>query len=245
MQRRKLIAGNWKMNGTGQSLGFFDEIRQASEANPGVDILIAPPATLIHRAAARAGRVLLAGQDCHAQTSGAHTGDLSADMIREAGASHVIIGHSERRADHGETSETVRAKALAAQAAGLIPIICVGESEDDRRAGREQAIVGDQLEHSLPAEGEFIIAYEPVWAIGTGLTASESDIASMHAFIRGQLANGPARLVLYGGSVKPGNAAGILQLADVDGALVGGASLKASDFSAIISAAGKFVNHAE
>ncbi|WP_420432524.1 triose-phosphate isomerase [Hyphobacterium sp.] len=238
MQRRNLIAGNWKMNGLGQSLEFFEQIQQAVVSRPDVDVLIAPPATLLHRAASRAGRVLLAGQDCHAAASGAHTGDLSAEMIRDAGASHVILGHSERRTDHGESSETVRAKADAALTAGLVPIICVGEQEADRRAGREQEIVGDQLDHSLPDGGEFVIAYEPVWAIGTGLTASETDIASMHVFIRGRIADGAARRILYGGSVKPCNAASILALGDVDGALVGGASLKAADFSQIISAAG-------
>ena len=238
MQRRNLIAGNWKMNGLGQSLEFFDQIQQAVESRPDVDVLIAPPATLLHRAAARAGRVLLAGQDCHAASSGAHTGDLSAEMIRDAGASHVILGHSERRTDHGETSEAVRAKADAALAAGLVPIICVGELEAERRAGREQEVVGDQLDNSLPDGGEFAVAYEPVWAIGTGLTASEADIASMHAFIRSRVADGASRRILYGGSVKPGNAASILALGDVDGALVGGASLKADDFLQIISAAG-------
>jgi triosephosphate isomerase len=233
-----LIAGNWKMNGLGQSLDFFDEIRPVAESRPDVDVLIAPPATLLHRAAGQAGPIAIAGQDCHPETSGAHTGDLSADMIREAGASHVIVGHSERRSDHGETSEMVRAKAEAAQAADLVPIICVGELEADRRAGREQDVVGEQLDKSLPSGGDFIVAYEPVWAIGTGLTASESDIASMHAFIRGRMADGASRCILYGGSVKPGNAAAILALGDVDGALVGGASLKAADFSQIITAAG-------
>ena len=158
-------------------------------------------------------------------------------MLRDAGASCVIVGHSERRADHGESSDLVRSKAEAAQAAGLIPVICVGESESERRAGKAEAVVGAQLDQSLPENTAYVIAYEPVWAIGTGLTASIEDIAAMHAFIRSNLPDGPNTQILYGGSVKPDNAADILSLTDVDGALVGGASLKAADFTAIIAAA--------
>ena len=237
MARRMLIAGNWKMNGLRQSLGFLEEIRSTAQSRSNVDVLLAPPATLIVSAAEIAGPVKIGGQDCHIYPSGAHTGDISAEMLRDAGASYVIVGHSERRSDYGESSELVRAKAEAAQAAGLIPIICVGESEADRRAGKAEAVVGAQLERSLPENASYVIAYEPVWAIGTGLTASLDDIAAMHAFIRSQLPDGAATQILYGGSVKPANAADILLLDDVDGALVGGASLKAADFGAIIEAA--------
>lgn len=237
MARRMLIAGNWKMNGLRQSLGFFEEIRSIAESRSDVDILLAPPATLIFSAAEIAGPVKIGGQDCHIHPSGAHTGDISAEMLRDAGACCVIVGHSERRADHGESSDLVRSKAEAAQGAGLIPVICVGESESERRAGNAEDIVGAQLDHSLPDNTAYVVAYEPVWAIGTGLTASIDDIASMHAFIRSKLPDGPTTQILYGGSVKPDNAADILSLADVDGALVGGASLKAADFTAIIAAA--------
>ncbi|MEE2524913.1 triose-phosphate isomerase [Hyphobacterium sp. HN65] len=237
MARRMLIAGNWKMNGLRQSLGFFEEIRTLVEPGYAVDVLVAPPATLVQAAAQASNGIFIAGQDCHVAESGAHTGDISAAMLKDAGATHVIVGHSERRSDHGERSETVRQKAEAAQSAGLVPIICVGEQEEDRRAGRHTDVVGEQLDASNPGNGDFIIAYEPVWAIGTGLTASVRDIAAMHEFIRGRVAGGASRQILYGGSVKPDNAAEILDLDDVDGALVGGASLKASDFAAIISAA--------
>ncbi|WP_394694656.1 triose-phosphate isomerase [Hyphobacterium sp.] len=237
MARRMLIAGNWKMNGLRQSLGFLEEIRPAAHSRRNVDVLLAPPATLIVSAAEIAGPVKIGGQDCHIHPSGAHTGDISAEMLRDAGASYVIVGHSERRADHGESSELVRAKAEAAQAAGLVPMICVGESESDRREGKAEAVVGEQLHQSLPGSTAYVIAYEPVWAIGTGLTASLDDIAAMHAFIRSKLPDGATTQILYGGSVKPANAADILSLNDVDGALVGGASLKAADFGAIIEAA--------
>lgn len=244
MARRMLIAGNWKMNGLRQSLGFFEEIRPLASAAPGVDVLVAPPATLLQSAAEVAGDVLVAGQDCHMTVSGAHTGDISAAMLKDAGATHVIVGHSERRSDHGESSELVCMKAEAAMTAGLMPIICVGEQEAERRDGRQNDVVGEQLKHSVPANGDFIIAYEPVWAIGTGLTASVTDIADMHAFIRSRIRGGAGRQILYGGSVKPENASEILSLEDVDGALVGGASLKASDFGAIISTASSNINQA-
>jgi len=237
MTRRMLVAGNWKMNGLRQSLGFMDEIRPVAERRPDLDVLIAPPATLLMAMAEAAAPVHLGGQDCHTGLSGAHTGDIAAAMLKDAGAGYAIVGHSERRADHGETSSLVKEKALAAQAAGLVPVICVGETEADRRAGRQNDVVGQQLAESVPDTGLYVIAYEPVWAIGTGLTASIDDIADMHAFIRQSLPDGAQVAILYGGSVKPANAAEILSLPDVDGALVGGASLKAADFSAIIEAA--------
>ncbi|WP_343082403.1 triose-phosphate isomerase [Ostreiculturibacter nitratireducens] len=243
--RRKLAAGNWKMNGTRASLG---EIKALIEScpDPHCDVLICPPATLlvwmdeaIGQAAIRTG-----GQDCHAEVSGAHTGDISAAMLADAGATHVILGHSERRTDHGETDEQVRAKTLAAHAAGLAAIVCVGETEAERDAGRTLDVIGGQLAGSLPdsARGaDTVIAYEPVWAIGTGRTPTNDQIAEVHDFLRAQLAKrfgaeGEAFRLLYGGSVKPSNAAEIFAISNVDGALVGGASLKAQDFSSIIKA---------
>lgn len=237
MSRRMLIAGNWKMNGLRASLDFFDEVAPLATARRDVDILICPPATLITAASERSGSVALGAQDCHVQSAGAHTGDISANMLKDAGARYVILGHSERRADHHETSPQVREKAVTAVSAGLTPIICVGETRADREAGRAQAIVVEQVAQSVPGEGRIIIAYEPVWAIGTGLTASTADIADMHDCIRSQLAAGETTQILYGGSVKPSNAAEIFALEDVDGGLIGGASLKAADFSAIIEAA--------
>jgi triosephosphate isomerase len=237
MARRMLIAGNWKMNGLRQDLGFLDEISDMVRSRADVDVSISPPATLLIPAAEKAGAVKISAQDCHIHRSGAHTGDISADMIRDAGADVVIVGHSERRVDHRETSDLVQAKAEAAQAASLLPVICVGELESDRRQGRTEDVVGQQIAESCPASGEYVIAYEPVWAIGTGLTASLDDIAAMHGFIRKSLADGENTRILYGGSVKPGNAKEILALDDVDGALIGGASLKVADFSAIIQAA--------
>jgi triosephosphate isomerase (TIM) len=237
MARRMLIAGNWKMNGLRQDLEFLGEISDLVQSRMDMDVSIAPPATLLIPAVEMAGAVKISAQDCHIHSSGAHTGDISADMIRDAGADFVIVGHSERRVDHGETSELVRVKAEAAQNAGLIPVICVGELEADRREGRAESVVGQQIAASCPADSSFVIAYEPVWAIGTGLTASLDDIAEMHAFIRASLPDGASTRILYGGSVKPANATQILALDDVDGALVGGASLKAEDFAAIIKAA--------
>ena len=241
--RRKLAAGNWKMNGTGAALAELGAL-VAAHPEPAVDVLIAPPATLISRAAEGAGPVMLAGQDCHAAASGAHTGDVSAEMLRDAGAGAVILGHSERRADHAETDDQVRAKAEAAVAAGLLAIVCVGETLEERDSANTLQIIGGQLSGSVPdgATGEnTVIAYEPVWAIGTGRTPSLDEIGEVHDFIRERLerrfgAAGRSVRILYGGSVKPSNAAEIFGVTNVDGALVGGASLKAVDFGAIVEA---------
>ncbi|MDP5307759.1 triose-phosphate isomerase [Paracoccus spongiarum] len=244
MAPRKLAAGNWKMNGDRAALAQIDALAAAQPA-PGCDVLICPPATLIQPMAARAAGTSIAvgGQDCHASAAGAHTGDISAAMLREAGASHVILGHSERRADHGETDAGVAAKAAAAHAAGLIAIICLGETEAQRDAGETLAVIGAQLAGSLPpgaGAANTVIAYEPVWAIGTGRTPGIDQIAEVHRFLRaglqGRVKDAADMALLYGGSVKPGNAAEIFAIADVDGALVGGASLKAEDFGGIIAA---------
>lgn len=234
---KALIAGNWKMNGV---LGSAAELEQLLDNLGGStpddrDVLVCPPATLIAPFAAKFANfgVLIGGQDCHWNESGAHTGDISAAMLADAGAGHVIVGHSERRADHGETNSTVKSKAEAALAAGITPIICVGETREEREAGRAEMVVGEQLSGSAPDTAEeIVIAYEPVWAIGTGLTPTTHDIQQMHAFIR--KATRPDIRLLYGGSVKPGNAKEILAIENVNGALVGGASLKASDFIEII-----------
>ncbi len=243
--RRKLAAGNWKMNGTGGDLPAVDAL-VAAQGGAGVDMLLCPPTTLIDRMAGRVegSAIAVGGQDCHAAGSGAHTGDVSAEMLAEAGARYVILGHSERRADHGERDADVAAKVPAVIGAGLIAIVCVGETLDDREAGRALDVVRGQLAGSLPdsmAAADLVIAYEPVWAIGTGKVASTDDIAEMHAAIRAALVDrfgdeGQGMRILYGGSVKPGNAAEIFAVKDVDGALVGGASLKAADFGAIIAA---------
>jgi len=243
--RRKLAAGNWKMNGTMASGAELVALKDAHPA-PSVDILICPPATMIAPMVwqARGSALAIGGQDCHAKVSGAHTGDISAAQLKDAGASHVILGHSERRTDHGETDALVQAKTEAAHAAGLIAVVCVGETLAQREAGETLAVVGAQLAGSLPdaATGaDTVVAYEPVWAIGTGLTPTTAQIAEVHAAIRDGLtrrfgaAGGDFR-ILYGGSVKPSNAAEIFAVQDVDGALVGGASLKAADFSPIIAA---------
>lgn len=247
MTRRALIAGNWKMNmlrANGEALAAALASGFAADAE--VDLLVCPPATLIAPVAAKlsGSAVSVGGQDCHTNESGAHTGDVAAVMIRDLGAEYVIVGHSERRADHGESDETVKAKAAAALAAGLTPIICVGETEAQRDAGEAETVVGNQIRGSVPeaaAEDTIVIAYEPVWAIGTGRTPTVDDIAAMHAHMRqvaGSVLGTADKLrLLYGGSVKPGNAVEILALEDVDGALVGGASLKAEDFLAIAAAA--------
>jgi triosephosphate isomerase len=240
MSRRALIAGNWKMYGLSASLGELDALKAALAAEPAFgEVAICPPATLLAQAAWRVkgAPILLGGQDCHTGVEGAHTGDVSAAMLADAGAKLVIVGHSERRRDHGESDALVRAKAQAARAAGLTPIICVGETIEERQAGRAETTVGAQIAGSLPEEGAIVVAYEPVWAIGTGLTASTAEIAAMHGFIRRALgARAAETRILYGGSVKPQNASEILALDEVDGALVGGASLKAADFAAIIRA---------
>jgi triosephosphate isomerase len=244
---RPLIAGNWKMHGLaaeGLALG-----RAVAAGAPGAaELVVCPPATLVAAlATALAGTaVAVGGQDCHAAAKGAHTGDIAAAMLADAGARFVILGHSERRGAYRETDPTVRAKAEAAIAAGLTPIVCVGEPEDDRLLGRAEEVVAAQLSGSLPegfAGAGGVVAYEPVWAIGTGRTPTEADIAAMHAMIRARLAErfaaaGAGLRILYGGSVKASNAAAILALPNVDGALVGGASLAAEDFLAIAAAAG-------
>ncbi len=242
----KLIAGNWKMNGTSMQIGEAEAVADGLPDAGSVETMICPPATLVWRLAqAVAGsRLLVGGQDCHARAGGAHTGDISAAMLADAGASAVIVGHSERRADHGEEDATVAAKGLAVLAAGLRAIVCVGETEAERDAGRAVAVVERQLAGSVPeCDGEhLVIAYEPVWAIGTGRTPTMDDIAAMHHHIRTWLVGrfgpgGKAVPILYGGSMKPDNAAAILAVDDVDGGLVGGASLKAADFLAIVGAA--------
>ena len=241
---RPLIAGNWKMHGTlAEALALAGDVA-AGVGGLKVDLLVCPPALhLVSVAQALRGEaVAVGGQDCHAAPKGAHTGDVSAPMLADAGASHVILGHSERRADHAETDAVVRAKVVAALAAGLIPVVCVGETEAERLAGQAEAVVGRQLAGSLPDGFEGVVAYEPVWAIGTGRVPTEADIAAIHAAIRASLvarfAGGGAMRILYGGSLKPGNAAAILALAHVDGGLVGGASLIAADFLSIARAAG-------
>jgi triosephosphate isomerase len=242
---RPLIAGNWKMHGTlREAVKLAEALREGVE---GVDLLVCPPFPHLHAVAVSllGGRVAVGAQDCHAAQRGAHTGDVSAAMLRDAGATHVILGHSERRTDHGENDAAVLAKTEAALGAGLVPIICVGETEAERLAGLAESVVEKQLSGSVPygfVTAGGIIAYEPVWAIGTGRTPTEEDIAAIHAAIRRILVArfGPAARatrLLYGGSVKPANAAAILALPDVDGALVGGASLAAADFLAIAQAA--------
>jgi triosephosphate isomerase len=247
--KRPLVAGNWKMNGLGATLAELKALKErlARSPVPEAEIMVCPPATLLAQAryALTGSQIVLGAQDCHPLPSGAHTGDLSAEMLADAGASAVIVGHSERRKDHGETDAMVNAKARAAYRAGLTAIICVGETEPQRRDGVTLEIVRRQLDGSLPpaARGtNTVIAYEPVWAIGSGLTPSPADVAELHGFIRGELgrllgaAESSHMRILYGGSVKPANASELLFVPDVDGALVGGASLTASDFFAILSA---------
>lgn len=243
---RQLIAGNWKMNGSLAMAGALANALRAAVADKALacDLLVCPPATLVTVAAQalQGSPVAVGGQDCHAKASGAHTGDISAAMLRDGGATHVILGHSERRADHGETDAQVRAKVVAAVAAGLMPIVCVGETEAQRVAGEQDAVVAAQLAGSLPDGFAGVVAYEPVWAIGTGRTPTEADVAAMHAHIRKELvarlgAAGAGLRILYGGSVKPSNAAALMALPEVGGALVGGASLVAEDFLGIARAA--------
>lgn len=241
---RPLIAGNWKMHGSvAEAASLAGAVRDGAAGLP-ADLLVCP--TFLHVAGVAAllagAPVAVGAQDCHAAPKGAHTGDVAAPMLRDAGATHVILGHSERRADHAETDAAVRAKAEAAAAAGLVPIVCVGETDAERLAGQAEAVVERQLAASLPDTFAGIIAYEPVWAIGTGRTPTEADIAAIHGTIRARLvarfgAAGGAMRILYGGSMKPGNAQAILALPNVDGGLVGGASLVAADFLAIARAA--------
>jgi triosephosphate isomerase (TIM) len=239
-----LVAGNWKMNGLAASRGELTKIIAGAGAVAGkANLMICPPATLIasFAAAARGSEVAIGSQDCHADAAGAHTGDISAEMLADAGARAVIVGHSERRTDHHETDAQVRAKALAAWRAGLDAIVCVGEQRADREAGKTLDVVGRQLSGSLPdgsTAAKLVIAYEPVWAIGTGLTPTPADAAEVHGFLRKRLterfgARGDRIRILYGGSVKPDNAKALLSVRDVNGALVGGASLKAEDFLGI------------
>jgi triosephosphate isomerase len=241
---RPLVAGNWKMNGLKASLSELAAIGQgAGEVWRKADLLICPPATLVFAAAAAmiGSKVAIGAQDCHPEASGAHTGDVSAEMLADAGATAIIVGHSERRADHHETDEIVRTKALAAWRAGLAAIVCVGETRAERDAGKALEVVGRQLDGSVPdgaTAANLVVAYEPVWAIGTGLTPTPKDVEEVHGFIRQKLTDrlkgeGKAARILYGGSVKPANAAELMAVPHVNGALVGGASLKAADFLAI------------
>lgn len=238
---RPLVAGNWKMNGLKADLGEVRKIRDAvTGGSLGAEILVCPPATLIGAVAeiARGSDLKVGGQNCHREDKGAHTGDIAANMLTDLGASYVILGHSERRADHGETNVAVRRKAVAALGAGLSVIICVGETKSDRDEGQATMVVGRQLLGSLPAgndAGRIVVAYEPIWAIGTGVTPTADDIADMHGFMREEMLKlfpegGETVRLLYGGSVKPDNAAELMAVDNVDGALVGGASLKAKDF---------------
>jgi triosephosphate isomerase (TIM) len=242
---RPLIAGNWKMNGLKASLGEFEAMCAGAAAVAAkADLLVCPPATLIAGFAerARGAKTLAIGaQDCHPKASGAHTGDLSAEMLADAGATAIIVGHSERRADHGEGDALVRLKAEACWRAGLVAIVCIGETQQQRDHGRTLDICGGQLAGSLPdgvTAANLVVAYEPVWAIGTGLTPTAADVEQVHRFIRECLTSrfkgeGARIRILYGGSVKPSNAVELMAVANVNGALVGGASLKASDFLAI------------
>ena len=244
---RPMVAGNWKMNGTTAALR---EPRLLAGMLRGVklkcDVVICPPATLIRRAKSvmKGSKIKLAGQDCHAAVSGAHTGDISADMLKDAGATAVIVGHSERRTNHKETDAIVSAKAQAAHKAGLVAIICIGETLDERKGGKTLDVLTTQIRGSVPAgstAANTVIAYEPVWAIGTGLTPTAKEVEEAHAHIRAELSKvmaeeGAATRILYGGSVKPSNAAELMSVPDVNGALVGGASLKAVDFIGIIKA---------
>lgn len=242
---RPLIAGNWKMNGLRASMAEFEAmLAGASKVDAKADLLVCPPATLVAAFAekAKGAKTLRIGaQDCHPKSSGAHTGDISAEMLADAGATAVIVGHSERRADHGESDALVRRKAEAAWRAGLIAVVCIGETQSQRDGGQTLAVCGNQLKGSLPdgaTAANLVAAYEPIWAIGTGLTPTVGDVEQVHRFIRDSLTarfsgEGALIRILYGGSVKPSNAAELMAIANVNGALVGGASLKASDFLAI------------
>ena len=247
-QPHPLVAGNWKMNGLRDSVKEAEILaeRLAGENGVRAEVMICPPALLVAQISQKlaSSGILIGGQDCHSESSGAHTGDIAAEMLADAGARAVIVGHSERRADHGETNEDVRAKAAAAHRAELTALICVGETQGERKGGQTLDVISKQLSGSIPdgASGQnTVIAYEPVWAIGSGLTPTVDDIGEVHAHIRSQLANAlgqgdaSAMRILYGGSVKPDNAAALMAVENVNGALVGGASLKADDFWGIIS----------
>ena len=247
---RSLIVGNWKMNGLRHSLTEIAHIARGYDAKlrHSCELIVCPPATLVYLAAqgALGSRIGIGGQDCHMEANGAFTGELSAEMLADCGATTVIVGHSERRSYFAETDGDVKSKALAALRAGLMPIICVGETNSDREAGRTLSVIKRQLVGSVPGSADaeaIVVAYEPIWAIGTGLTPTAADIAEVHRFIHRELAvifgthAAGHRRVLYGGSVKPSNAASILAVEHVDGALIGGASLKAEDFLAIARAA--------
>ena len=246
---KPLVAGNWKMNGLSSAQAEIESLKRGlAEKGAGTkaEVMICPPATLISDMAGWLGAspIALGGQDCHANASGANTGCISAEMLKDAGATAVIVGHSERRSDNGETSVEVKAKALAAHRAGLVAIVCIGETAGERVAGLTLAVVQRQLAASLPAAAkaaDTVVAYEPVWAIGTGLTPTVQDVAEVHAAIRHSLMTshgeeGKRMRILYGGSVKPSNAKELMGVANVNGALVGGASLKAADFLGIIAA---------
>jgi triosephosphate isomerase (TIM) len=245
--RRKLVAGNWKMNGNLAALTELGAIAEAARAASGADVAICPPFTLIASAVTRSAGLAIGAQDCHAAASGAHTGCVAVPMLAEAGARLVIVGHSERRADQHETDAEVRAKAQAVLAAGLIAIVCVGESDAQRRSGEHERVVEAMLAGSLPEQwenGELVVAYEPIWAIGTGNVATPDDVARMHAALRAALVarfgdKGGRVRILYGGSVKADNAAELFAVPDVDGALVGGASLTAASFVPIVEAAAR------
>jgi triosephosphate isomerase len=242
---RSLIAGNWKMNGLKASLTEFEAmLAGAAGVAAKADLLVCPPATLVPAFAGRAkasSALRVGAQDCHPEPSGPHTGDVSAEMLADAGASAIIVGHSERRVDHGESSALVRLKTEAVWRAHLTAIVCIGETREQRDAGRTLDICGEQLKASLPdgsTAGNLVLAYEPVWAIGTGLTPTVADVEQVHRFIRDSLKDrfkgeGGGIRILYGGSVKPSNATELLGVANVNGALIGGASLKAADFLAI------------
>lgn len=240
------IVGNWKMNGTRSILSEARAIDRGAARLPKVQVAIAPPATLLHRTRDAIELIGVGGQDCHVKESGAYTGDISAAMLKDAGADFTLVGHSERRTMHGETDAIVRAKAEAALSAGLAVILCVGETEGERDAGNAEAVVATQIEGSVPrtdgAVDKLTLAYEPVWAIGTGRVPSVEDVTAMHAAIRAKLVAvygeaGAAVRILYGGSVKADNAGELLSIPDVGGALVGGASLTAESFLAIVGAA--------
>lgn len=241
---RTLIAGNWKMNGLVGSLTEIERVAAAvAPSQSGPEILLCLPATLIHPAAAKAAgsSLKIGGETCHPKEKGAHTGDISAEMLRDAGATYVIVGHSERRADHGETDAAVASQVSAALRAGITPIICVGETLAQRDAGEVLKVISEQMAGSIPSDAAaetIVVAYEPVWAIGTGRVANSDQIAEVHGFIRQLLTQrfgeaGRGTRILYGGSMNPGNAEEILAVAEVNGGLIGGASLKADDFLAI------------